>query len=74
MEHESTEKIERNLYHERLPQMEDLEQAALKILDQHGGDSRKAAEAIYNGPAEIRDYAIKVALKQLVKLERRRSK
>jgi hypothetical protein len=55
--------------------MEDLEHAALKILDQHGGDSRKAAEAIYdNGPADVRDYALKVGLKQLAKLERRRLK
>ena len=46
-----------------------------RILDQHGGDCRKAAEAIYNeGPEHIRLEVLKIGLKQLAKLQRRHSR
>lgn len=48
-----------------------MEVEALKILDQNGGDSRKAAEAIYQGPDKIKLDVIKAGLKQLAKLQRR---
>ena len=50
-----------------------MEEEILRILDQHGGNVRAAAEAILNGPKKIKHEVTKIGLQEIIE-QRRRSR